>query len=259
MLRNPAYKGKACFGKTRQMPRKIVTRPLRLRGGVAGATTGGHEKPREEWIEIPVPAIVSEETFVLAEERLEMNRARGPRRSKTPSVVQGLVSCGKCGYSLYRTSTRTSARTIYYYRCLGSDAWRHLNGPVRQALLDDVVWSEVVRLLEDPNLIGAEIERRLEAARDSDPNRQRETDLRRRLIRARKSIDRLVNAYQEELITIDELRERTPELRRQEQALHSELQAVVDQVISRKLVRRFVPKLAPPANARNHMGCGLIP
>ena len=74
MLRNPAYKGKACFGKTRQMPRKCVTRPLRLRRGVASGTTGGHEKPREEWIEIPVPAIVSEETFALAEERLEMNK-----------------------------------------------------------------------------------------------------------------------------------------------------------------------------------------
>ncbi len=71
ILRNPAYKETACFGKTRQMPRKSVTRPVRLRGGFASATTGGHEKPREEWIEIPVPAIVSEETFALAEERLE--------------------------------------------------------------------------------------------------------------------------------------------------------------------------------------------
>ena len=43
MLRNPAYKGKACFGKTRQLPRKCVTRPLRLRRGVASGTTGGHE------------------------------------------------------------------------------------------------------------------------------------------------------------------------------------------------------------------------
>ena len=83
MLRNPAYKGKACFGKTRQMPRDCVTRPVRLRGGVASATTGGHEKPREEWIEIPVPAIVSEETFALAEELLEQNRTRAPRRTKT--------------------------------------------------------------------------------------------------------------------------------------------------------------------------------
>ena len=89
MLRNPAYKGKACFGKTRRMPRECVTRPGRLRGGVASATTGGHEKPREEWIENPVPAIIGEETFALAEERLE--KIHSPRRTKAPSVVQGLV------------------------------------------------------------------------------------------------------------------------------------------------------------------------
>ena len=191
MLRNPAYKGKACFGKTRQMPRKCVTRPVRLSGGVVSATTGGHEKPRAEWIEIPVPAVVSEETFALAEERLETNKTHSPRRTKTPSVVQGLVSCGRCGYALSRTSAQTSARKISYYRCLGSDSWRHLNGPlcdsrpVRQDLLDEIVWSEVVRLLEEPALIGAEIDRRLEAARASDPNQQREIDLRHRLVRIR--------------------------------------------------------------------------
>ena len=249
MLRNPAYKGKACFGKTRQMPRKCVTRPLRLRCGVASGTTGGHEKPREEWIEIPVPAIVSEETFALAEERLEMNKIHAPRRTKTPSVVQGLVSCGKCGYALSRTSAQASARKISYYRCLGSDSWRHLNGPVcdsrpvRQDLLDDVVWGEVVRLLEDPALIGAEIDRRLQAARASDPNQQRESDLRHRLIRVRKSIDRLVNAYQEELITIDELRDRTPELRRQEQALNRELQSAVDRAKDRETYLRLAETL----------------
>ena len=48
MLRNPAYRDKACFGKTRQMPRTYVTRPLRLSRAAASATTGGHEKPREE-------------------------------------------------------------------------------------------------------------------------------------------------------------------------------------------------------------------
>src|SRR5206468_600915 len=33
MLRNPAYYGRACFGKTRGAPRQRVTRPLRLREG----------------------------------------------------------------------------------------------------------------------------------------------------------------------------------------------------------------------------------
>ncbi len=34
MLRNPAYKGLACFGKTATAPRQRITRPLRLRGGI---------------------------------------------------------------------------------------------------------------------------------------------------------------------------------------------------------------------------------
>jgi hypothetical protein len=73
-----------------------------------------------EWIEIPVPALVSEETFALAQENLEQNKRHAPRRTIEPSVLQGLVHCRQCGYALYRTSTRSSARKIHYYRCLGS-------------------------------------------------------------------------------------------------------------------------------------------
>src|SRR6202040_3878532 len=130
MLRNPAYEGQACFGKTMLAPRQRITRPIRMRGGVATRNSASHERPREDWITIAVPPIVSKETFALAQERLQANKIHAPRRTVTPSVVQGLVSCTKCGYALYRTSTRSSARTIYYYRCLGSDAWRRLAGPL---------------------------------------------------------------------------------------------------------------------------------
>ncbi len=70
MLRNPAYKGAACFNKTQVGQRQKVTRPFRLSGRtVHGEKSCGHERPREEWIEIPVPAIVSEEAFALAADR----------------------------------------------------------------------------------------------------------------------------------------------------------------------------------------------
>src|SRR5215510_9877691 len=165
MLRNPAYKGTACFGKTEVRPRQRVTRPLRMRGGVAKRNSANHERPRQEWIEIPVPAIINEETFAIAQELLTANKLHAPRRTIEPSICQGMVSCSKCGYALYRTSTRSSARKIHYYRCLGSDAWRHLNGPVcnnrpvRQDLLDQVVWTEIVKLLEAPRLIDDELNR----------------------------------------------------------------------------------------------------
>jgi len=249
MLRNPAYKGQACFGKTTIAPRQRITRPIRLRGGVATRNSASHERPREDWITIPVPPIVSEETFALAQERLEANKAHAPRRTVTPSVVQGLVSCAKCGYALYRTSTRSSARAIHYYRCLGSDAWRRLSGsvcnnrPVRQDLLDEVVWAEVVRLLENPQLIQSELERRLAAAREADPTKRHEEALRRELVRIRKSIDRLLTAYQEGLLALDELRERMPNLRRREQADNAQLQAIANQSVERATYLRLAETL----------------
>lgn len=250
MLRNPAYKGVACFGKTQIAPRQRITRPLRLRGGFAQRNSASHERPRQEWIEIPVPAIVTETTFDLAQEQLEKNKRFAPRRTVEPSIVQGLVSCSQCGYAMYRSSTRTSARKIYYYRCIGSDAWRHLNGPVcnnrpvRQDLLDHLVWSEVIKLLQHPELIQAEIERRLQAARSANPNKRREEALRRELARTQKSMERLVTAYQETLLSLEELRARLPELRRREQASQAELQSIVDQTNNRAAYLRLTETLS---------------
>ena len=145
MLRNPAYRGVACFGKTRLSARAQM-RPQRRRGITTPRNTAGHQRPREEWIEIPVPALVTEETFARAQELLYQNKIRSRRRTVAPSVVQGLVACAKCGYAFSRTSTQTSARKIHYYKCIGSDSWRKLGGPVcgnnrfiRQELLDQIV------------------------------------------------------------------------------------------------------------------------
>ncbi len=250
VLRNPAYRGVACFGKTRASARTRVMRPQRRRGVTAPTMTEGHERPREEWIEIPVPALVSEESFARAQELLQENKIRSRRRTIEPSVVQGLVSCQKCGYAFARTSTRTSARKIHYYKCIGSDSWRKLGGPVcdnrrlvRQDLLDQIVWAEVIRLLEDPTLIQQELDRRLAAARSSDPTKKHEQNLQRELIHVGKGIERLLNAYQEGLLSIEQLRERMPGLRQREQMLRTELRAIADQVNDRTAFLRLAETL----------------
>jgi site-specific DNA recombinase len=250
VLRNSAYRGVAYFGKTRIAPRSRVTRPLRLRGGMSKRNSAGHERPRDEWIEIPVPALVTEESFARAQELLQENKIRARRRTIMPSIVQGLVSCQKCGYAFSRTSTITSARKLHYYKCIGSDSWRKLGGPVcdngrfvRQDLLDQIVWAEVIRLLEDPTLIQHELDRRLAAARASDPTKQREQSLQRERTRIAKSIERLLSAYQEELVSLEQLRERMPPLRQREQALRAELQAIADQANDRAMFLRLAETL----------------
>ncbi len=250
VLRNSAYRGVACFGKTRTSARTRVVRPQRRRGVITPSTTAGHERPREEWIEIPVPALVSDDTFARAQELLQENKLRSRRHTIEPSIVQGLVSCRKCGYAFSRTSTRTSARKIHYYKCIGSDSWRKLGGPVcdnrrliRQDLLDQIVWAEVIRLLEDPTLIQQELDRRLAAARSSDPTQKREQSLQRELVHVGKGIERLLCAYQEALLSIEQLRERMPTLRQREQALRAELQAIADQANDRATFLRLAETL----------------
>jgi site-specific DNA recombinase len=250
VLRNSAYRGVACYGKTRASARTRVLRPLRRRGGVTPSTTAGHERPREEWIEIPVPALVSEESFARAQELLQENKIRSRRRTIEPSIVQGLVSCQKCGYAFSRTSTQTSARKIHYYKCIGSESWRKLGGPVcdngrfvRQDLLDQIVWTEVIRLLEDPTLIQHELDRRLTAARASDPAKKREESLRRELAHVGKGIERLLSAYQEALMSMEQLRERMPALRQREQALRAELQAIADRANDQATLLRLAETL----------------
>jgi len=138
---------------------------------------------------------------------------------------------------LYRTSTKTTRRQAQYYRCLGSDRYRHLRGPVcscrplRQEYLDELVWSEVVRLLNEPELVRAEIERRVQENLSSDPAQQRKVRLTQELKRVEAQLDKLLDAYQEELLSLAQLRTRVPDLRRRQSALENELQGVALQAM----------------------------
>ena len=229
ILQNPTYQGNAYFGKTELRPHQPA---LRRRHRMRTRNSARQRRPRQDWIPIPVPALVSEETFALAQEQLEKNKTHSPRRTIEPTLLQGMLVCQHCGHAFYRRYTKSSQRKIYYYRCLGSDAYRCVKGavcsnrPIRQDYLDDFVWKEIIHLLDDPALIQAEIDRRMEAARHADPLRQREDALRHQLTRLHQQMERMLTAYQEELITLAELRQRIPNLRKQEQAVASELRSL---------------------------------
>lgn len=231
MLRNPAYCGKACYGKTEHAERQRITKPLRAKGGYVVQNGCNKEKPREEWIEIPVPAIIDEATFDIVQERLKSNKTRSQRNTKVETLLQGMMVCSECGYSLYRGFTETSAKKrIYYYRCFGSDAYRFEGvrkcncKPVRQDYLDNIVWQQLLQLLEDPMLIQREVEKRVEETRKASPVlKQKEAILKQRN-KLSQSTDKLLDAYQEGLITIAQLRIRMPELQKRVNATEKELE-----------------------------------
>ena len=93
-------------------------------------------------------------------------------------------------------------------------------------------------------MLQQEPDRRLDAAQAADPtrvpprrtvwlvvtlDRTRTQAVERGLARVGKTIERLLTAYQEELVSLEQLRERMPLLRQREQALRHELNALVEQ------------------------------
>ena len=230
MIRNPAYQGKAAYGKTQNCPSQKVTRITRQRGGFSRRGSG-KAVDQGQWIEIAVPALVSAETFALAQERLGQNRRLSLRSTKEPSLLQGLLVCQQCGYSLYRSSSgRGPRRRPYvYYRCGGADHHKRLQGRpacscpmIPLDYLDELVWREILELLRSPELIRAELERRRIESLNSNPTQQRKAQLERELTRAEQQMDKLLDAYQEDLLSLSELRERAPGLRKKIAALENE-------------------------------------
>lgn len=145
--------------------------------------------------------------------------------------------CRQCGYTYYRSSTRTSKRKLYYYLCLGADNWRWENGricdnkPVRQDYLDALVWDHITRLLSQPQLVVDEIGRRLAELKNTHPALGQKEQLEAELNHLTKARLRIVEAYQEGLIDIAELRQRGQALRQRELAMKAQIHSLEAQMV----------------------------
>jgi site-specific DNA recombinase len=205
LLTNPAYKGQAASGRLRTTlarRRKSALEPIGR-----GMSTRAH--PSEEWIIVPVPALVAAEQFDLVQRRLAANQ-RSARRSTThPYLLRGLVSCGVCRLSCSGV-TRTATDTRYrYYRCLGKQA-RVSSGrsrccPARfipATQLDELVWVDLCAVLQQPALVAQALERAHSGAWVPGELRRRQASLRQVRASVARQRQRLLEAYLAEVIDL---------------------------------------------------------
>ncbi|HET8671671.1 MAG TPA: recombinase family protein, partial [Candidatus Saccharimonadales bacterium] len=222
MLRNPAYIGKAAYLKTQVVER---VRPTKLAYDRNFYPKHVHSSTRdrspEEWITIAVPAIISEELFQQARERLEENKRFSPRNNKRYKyLLSGLLRCQQCGYALYGKPASNSKYRRLYYRCAGQDGYRWKEGrvctghPIRVEAMDDLVWEQTRRLLEQPDLVVKEYYRRTQKKQ-----RQR-SEFKDILIKKRREIkqqelakERLLDLYQSGQVSLTEIEQRLKAIR----------------------------------------------
>jgi len=110
MLQNPAYMGRAAFGKTKSQDPLPRVRASRHSAETRKKAYSAIRTDRREWIEIPVPAIVSEDLFLAVQEQLDENRKQArQRRGGAAFLLQGLTVCGHCHYAYYGKKVSKSA------------------------------------------------------------------------------------------------------------------------------------------------------
>ncbi|OWK35629.1 recombinase family protein [Fimbriiglobus ruber] len=207
ILRNPAYVGRAEFGKTRVGPARPKLRPQRGQP-VHGRRTGStDDAPADERVPIPVPAVVGEAVLAAVAEQLAANRTRRREsRRGARDLRQGRVGCGGCGSAFYgkpprRSSAKGTTRHYAYDGCIGTDAYRFggkrvcANKPCRTDVWDPAVWDDVCALLADPDRVRRDYEvrrpqKRVKGVRASDQVGQW-------IAQVKRGIGRLIDAYEE--------------------------------------------------------------
>ena len=217
ILRNPLYKGEGYYNRTGPVD---AVRP-RLEHGFKDRRPGNRRshalRPREEWIPVPVPALVDEETWALAQEQLAKNRERATRNNtRHEYLLRGLLVCGRCGRRLIGEWGKTGGRYTCSARYPRGAPWSCDGRSVGVRQAEAAVWEYVRGLLADAALLQARYEAgRSGLAADEADVRER-ARLERKLGALDREVQRLIDAYQAGVIELPELQER-----RQRSAEHS--------------------------------------
>ena len=251
--RSPVYAGTAYWGRTRPVAarrRKSALPPV-------GPGASQQPAPPEEWIAIPVPAIISQETFEAAQARLDRNTQLARRNNTAHEyLLRGLVSCGQCQLSC---TGRTLHPGYHYYLCRGrTDALRAAQGErctARYApakALDALVWQDLCRVLTEPALITHELERAQGGTWLPQALQARRKTVSEALAQLERQQERLLHVYLAEIISDEEFERKRKEvtqthhgLTQQLRQLDAQAQQQVDVMALAHGIEAFCQRLHP--------------
>jgi site-specific DNA recombinase len=239
VLKNPAYKGQAAFGKTKMGTILPRIRPKKHSCEKPRWNYSTYKVEKENWIYIPVPAIVDESVFDMVQEQLGENRKLArTRRRGAAYLLQGLILCQRCQYAYYGKPVRNKRGekidSYAYYRCIGSDAYRFGgnricdNKQIRVDALEIAVWEEVKNLLKNPNRIFKEYQRRITDLEKS-PLDQTRDSLDKQESKLKRGISRLIDSYTQEHIEKEEFEPRIKALKQRLKIIEEQRQNIMDQ------------------------------
>ena len=184
------------------------------------------ERPRDEWILIEVPPIVTPEEWALAQKHLRRNQTGSPRNAKRRDwLLTSMIRCARCGHS-YAAVVGVSRKSRHrYYGCVSKHSARAKaegyacmeRSYFRADVIEPVIWQAIVEMLMDSRVILDTI--------DSDYDvklaeyRSELTYIEQSLDKVRAEWERWNRAYVAGVLDLDELKKRRNEITRRRKQL----------------------------------------
>ena len=160
VLGNATYTGTLVYGRFRHISTQDGTKV--------------YNQPKETWIEIPFPRLVDDESWDRAQKMKKQRSRKSKRNTKVLYLLQHLLRCGECGHNFYAksiwssTNVRNGKRYRYdlptprrYYMCNGMQSLRmrcREKPYIPAEQLEESIWSEVKRVIQNPDLLVAGID-----------------------------------------------------------------------------------------------------
>ena len=231
ILHNEAYIGSLAYNR-----RETGLPPIR-RGWGKEPRTHHRVRPREEWIILSIPPLIEPATFAQSREIHGDNSRFSPRRLREEHwLLRGLARCGVCGRATACQGMRaTNGTSHYYYVCQRNDVLkdddRCSQRRIRAEALDQFVWAELRRHLEEPaTLTRAFTQAGVDGERlDEDALSVRRRHLERRQRELGKEETRLLDVYQAGLVDLMQFTRRHNILQEKRHSLEQEQRVLTAQ------------------------------
>ncbi|MFA6135759.1 MAG: recombinase family protein [Candidatus Paceibacterota bacterium] len=223
LFRNKTYIGEAYYGKSYAT---IPENPFNKEKYRKMRKTSRKMKPEEDWIKIPVPAIMDKNLFETAQEQLEENYNMSNRNKKNEYLLSGKIRC-VCGNT--RAGEGPQHGKHLYYRCTA----RVHNFPlpakcaekgINARIADKLVWSKISQLMSSPGLLIKYLNQWVNNKNKEINNSGVNTEyIKKEIIKLKNEEDRYTKAYGAGVFSVEKLKEYMTQIRDKISTLESQL------------------------------------
>jgi len=191
-------------------------------------------------IEQSVPPVLDAELQHRATAVLAKNKRYPDRKHDRKYLLRGLVKCATCGAACTGHPATRRGKKYHYYLCRASRTSNFGTGRphkppyVSAGWLEDLVWADVRRFLEDPGEVLERVREQHDSEDDTEELEARRDDLAKRLAARQAEKDRYVRTYAQGHISEEELEVYLADLKNQTSNLRLLLESVEAELSQRR-------------------------